>query len=193
MKLVFASMFVASACSSSAPHDEVRPAWVASGPAVWSFEDGAGVPSTSSVDARGRTDEGLNLPRSSASYGPDVDLSTRLHADDGAIDRGGGLVWRALDERNYYVARWNPLEDNLRLYTVRDGARRLLVSIDAALEGDAWHELRATMKGARIVVVLDERFVLSFDDTTFTQGGAIGLWSKADASTTFDVPSVRSK
>ncbi len=193
MRLALAVLAVLSSCAAQRSNVAAQPAWLPSGSGAWSFGTDAKGFATISVDARSGTDDAFNLLLSSAIHGPNVDIITRLHADDGAIDRGGGLVWRAQDERNYYLARWNPLEDNLRLYTVRDGARRLLVSIDAALERDAWHELRATMNGARIVVVLDERFVLSFDDTTFTQGGAIGLWSKADASTTFDVPSVRSK
>src|SRR3989442_13251531 len=31
-------------------------------------------------------------------------------------DRAGGLVWRAKDSNNYYVARANALEDNVTIY-----------------------------------------------------------------------------
>src|SRR5512135_295154 len=47
----------------------------------------------------------------------DVDLSVRMKPIAGETDQGGGLVWRAKDEKNYYLARYNPLEDNFRLYT----------------------------------------------------------------------------
>ena len=53
----------------------------------------------------------------------DVDLSVRLKAVAGEIDRGGGLVWRAKDKNNYYICRYNPLEDNFRVYKVEDGKR----------------------------------------------------------------------
>ncbi len=53
----------------------------------------------------------------------DVDLSVRLSAVAGEIDRGGGLVWRAKDKKNYYICRYNPLEDNFRVYKVVDGKR----------------------------------------------------------------------
>src|SRR4051794_8791878 len=33
----------------------------------------------------------------------DVDLSVRISAFAGLNDRGGGLVWRARDAKNYYV------------------------------------------------------------------------------------------
>src|SRR5262245_27788643 len=42
----------------------------------------------------------------------DVDLSVRVKAAGGLHDRGGGVVWRYRDANNYYVTRWNPLEDN---------------------------------------------------------------------------------
>ena len=48
----------------------------------------------------------------------DVDLSVKLRAVAGEIDRGGGVVWRAKDKKNYYIARYNPLEDNFRVYKV---------------------------------------------------------------------------
>src|SRR5262249_25604424 len=40
----------------------------------------------------------------------DLDLSVRLRAVEGKNDQGGGLVWRAKDAKNYYIARYNPLE-----------------------------------------------------------------------------------
>ena len=39
----------------------------------------------------------------------DVDISVRMKAIAGEYDQGGGLVWRAKDAKNYYVARNNPL------------------------------------------------------------------------------------
>jgi hypothetical protein len=37
----------------------------------------------------------------------DVDLSVKVKAIEGKNDQGGGLVWRAKDARNYYIARFN--------------------------------------------------------------------------------------
>ncbi len=34
----------------------------------------------------------------------DIDLSVKLKAVAGETDRGGGLVWRAKDAKNYYIA-----------------------------------------------------------------------------------------
>src|SRR5687768_3500962 len=50
----------------------------------------------------------------------DVDASVAVRANTGSIDQGGGLIWRAKDADNYYIARYNPLERNFRIYFVKD-------------------------------------------------------------------------
>ena len=115
----------------------------------------------------------------------DLDLSVRLKSFAGELDRGGGLVWRAKDKGNYYIARYNPLEDNFRVYKVQAGKRTQFQS--AKTPGDMkWHTLRVTMFGTRITGYLDGTKFLETDDATFPDSGQIGLWSKADAQTYFD-------
>lgn len=115
----------------------------------------------------------------------DVDLSVRLKAVAGELDQGGGVVWRAIDKDNYYIARYNPLEDNFRVYKVEKGKRTQFAS--AKTPGDKnWHSLRITMVGTRITCYLDGTKYLEADDSTFREAGKIGLWSKADAQSYFD-------
>jgi len=115
----------------------------------------------------------------------DIDLSVRLKAVTGDVDRGGGLIWRAKDKSNYYICRYNPLEDNFRVYKVEKGKRTQFAS--AKVAGDlAWHTLRATMAGAKITCYLDGSKLPEVDDSTFPDAGMIGLWSKADAQSYFD-------
>ncbi len=121
----------------------------------------------------------------------DVDLSVRLRSVAGRIDQGGGLVWRARDAGNYYIARYNPLEDNLRLYTVVDGRRQMIESATVRIDHDAWHTLRITMRGDQTECFLDGTKHLDRQDGTFSDAGQIGLWTKADAQTHFDDLSVR--
>ena len=114
-----------------------------------------------------------------------VDLSVRVKAIAGEVDRGGGLIWRAKDKDNYYICRYNPLEDNYRVYKVENGKRTQFAS--AKVPGDeAWHTLRATMTGSKITCYLDGKQQLEADDTTFASAGMVGLWSKSDAQSYFD-------
>ncbi len=110
-----------------------------------------------------------------------VDLSVRLKAVSGELDRGGGLVWRAKDGQNYYIARYNPLEENFRVYRVAEGRRTQLRSADNVRLDEGWHALRVTMVGPQIRCMLDGRTLLNVEDETFAEAGRIGLWTKADA------------
>src|SRR6185503_2121069 len=58
-------------------------------------------------------------------YG-DVDVSVRFRPVSGKEDASGGILFRARDEKNYYVVRANALEDNFRLYTITEGRRKQL-------------------------------------------------------------------
>jgi len=115
-----------------------------------------------------------------------VGLRVRVRALAGQEDQGGGLVWRWQDPKNYYVMRINPLEDNYRLYRVVDGRRVQLASHDVELDSGRWYSLRLTMRGADMEALLDDRKCLEVQDSTFTQAGKVGLWTKADAVTQFD-------
>ena len=115
----------------------------------------------------------------------DIDLSVKLKAVAGEIDRGGGLVWRAKDVKNYYIARYNPLEDNYRVYKVEDGNRTMFKGEKVAGD-EKWHTLRVTMVGPKITCYFDGKQYLAAEDATFPGAGMIGLWSKADAQSYFD-------
>lgn len=117
----------------------------------------------------------------------DCELSVAFKAVDGKVDQGGGVVWRYADASNYYIARFNPLEKNFRLYKVVDGKRMQLATREG-LEDPAgeWHTLTVRMKGDAIECSLNGKKQLEATDGTFAKPGKIGLWTKADAQTYFD-------
>jgi hypothetical protein len=117
--------------------------------------------------------------------GLNIDLSVRLKAVAGKLDQGGGLIWRAKDKNNYYVARYNPLEDNYRVYKVEHGKRTMFKNADIP-HTPGWHTLRVTMWRNRIECYYDGKKYLECDDATFPEPGMIGLWTKADSQSYFD-------
>jgi 3-keto-disaccharide hydrolase len=122
----------------------------------------------------------------SLSYG-DLELSVAFKANKGILDQGGGLVWRYQDADNYYIARMNPLENNFRLYTVLAGKRTQLVTVeDLKIKSDEWHNLSIKQVGKKITCSLDGKLLIEAENDAITRPGAIGLWTKADAQTSFD-------
>ena len=115
----------------------------------------------------------------------DLDLSVRLRPVAGKEDQGGGLVWRVKDARNYYIARYNPLEENFRVYKVVDGVRTMFQDAKTP-SAEGWRTVRVVMTGDHIECSLDGKKLLDVRDATFPDAGRVGLWSKSDAQTYFD-------
>jgi hypothetical protein len=104
----------------------------------------------------------------------------------GKEDQAGGVVWRARDADNYYVARGNALEDNVSIYHVVAGQRIQFDSASVKVAGGQWHALRVEFHGPDFRVFFDDQEVLSAKDDAFTAAGLVGVWTKADSVTAFD-------
>jgi len=115
----------------------------------------------------------------------DLNLEVSLLPVEGKADMAGGLIWHAVDDRNYYLTRANPLEQNIRIYRVVKGVRQMLNNYDQVIDVRTWHKLRVAMKGCRVQVFFDEKPIFDLCDKTFTEG-RVGLWTKSDAVTYFD-------
>ena len=115
----------------------------------------------------------------------DLDLRVAFLPISGKADMGGGLIWRAADDRNYYLARANPLEQNIRVYRVENGIRHLLENFNQTIDVRQWHTLQVTHQGCHANIFFDGRQILDLCEKTF-QTGMIGLWTKSDAVTYFD-------
>lgn len=118
----------------------------------------------------------------------DLALSVRGKPVSGDIDQAVGLVWRWKDADNYYVARTNVLESNVRLYFVKDGKRSkpLASKEDVDFKPGAWQALKVEHRGESIKVWVDGALCLEAKDGTFSEAGRVGVWIKADSVTRFD-------
>ena len=121
----------------------------------------------------------------------DGEIKVRFKAVKGKEDQGGGVIWRVRDKDNYYIARFNPLEDNFRLYTVHAGVRKMLADAKIALSAGKWHTLRIVQQGNRFAGYLNGKKLVEGTDNLFAKAGGVGLWTKADAVTSFDDFSVK--
>lgn len=117
----------------------------------------------------------------------DGEVSVAAKAVEGKIDEGGGVVWRYKDPNNYYVCRYNPLEENLRVYHVKGGKRtQLATKEDIGTPRGRWFTVSVRHVGDRIECSLDGKKLLEATDATFPEAGKVGVWTKADAVTHFD-------
>lgn len=104
----------------------------------------------------------------------------------GKEDQAGGVVWRAKDSDNYYIARANALEDNVTIYHTVKGQRTEKKRADMKVVSNEWHTLRVDFNGSHFTVIFDGKKAMEWDDHTFTEAGMVGVWTKADSVTLFD-------
>jgi hypothetical protein len=125
----------------------------------------------------------------------DVVLTVRFKTISGAKDQGAGLVWRFRDANNYYVVRANALENNVVLYKVQDGKRISTApkgtpgktyGVKTRVSGNTWNKLGVEIKGNLFTVFFNDQKLFQVEDSTFTEAGKIGLWTKADSVIHFD-------
>lgn len=124
----------------------------------------------------------------------DIDLSVRFRPISGRVDQAAGLVWRYRDQDNYYIVRANALEDNVVVYKVEKGSRTdLPVKGEGRIYGKKtevptkqWSTLRVVANGQLFEVYFNGTKLYDVEDTTFTQPGKVGVWTKADSVTQFD-------
>jgi len=116
----------------------------------------------------------------------EVDATVRFRPVSGKEDASGGIIFRAKDGKNYFVVRANGLEDNFRLYTMKDGSRNQIAGakVDEPKLG-AWHTMRVVAKGDHIQAYLNGKLLIDHKDATYSEG-YVGLWTKADSITEFD-------
>jgi len=113
-------------------------------------------------------------------------VEVRFKPVSGKEDQAGGVVWRAKDSNNYYIARANALEDNVTIYDTLNGRRSERKRTDMKVASNEWHTLRVDFQGSHFTVTLDGKKALEWDDVKIKEAGKVGVWTKADSVTLFD-------
>lgn len=125
----------------------------------------------------------------------DGSVRVKFKAVSGKEDQAAGIVWRFRDTDNYYLARANALENNVVLYKVEKGKRTAITpkgtspgtyGVKHAVPSGIWCELAVDFRGNLFTVMFNGQKLLDVEDSTFTEAGKVGLWTKADSVTYFD-------
>jgi hypothetical protein len=113
-------------------------------------------------------------------------VEVKFKAISGKEDQAGGVVWRAKDANNYYIARANALENNVTIYHTINGRRTEKKRANFKVPSNQWHLLRVEFQASHFVVTFNGQKALEWDDETFKDAGKVGVWTKADSVTAFD-------
>ncbi|HEX7966793.1 MAG TPA: hypothetical protein VF502_01135 [Stellaceae bacterium] len=121
----------------------------------------------------------------------DVEVVVRFKPVAGKVDQAGGIAVRLASPDDYYVARANALEDNVRFYRVVKGSRQQIAGANTKVSSGEWHTLGLRAEGDRFSVSFDGKPLIAATDATFREAGKIALWTKADSVTYFDRIAIR--
>ncbi len=165
------------------------PGWTATktgkGEAKWTIEKDDTAPSKPNVlKQSGEATYPVCLKNNSSLK--DGFVEVKFKPISGKEDQAGGVIWRAKDSDNYYIARANALEDNVCIYHTIKGKRTEKKRTDMKVASGEWHTLRVDVSGSHFTVTLDGKKAIEWDDQTFTEAGMVGVWTKADSVTLFD-------
>jgi len=118
-----------------------------------------------------------------------LELSVRIKTAQDGEGQGGGVVFRAQDDRNYYVIWLSPRESLVRLDKVVNGQPQTLQELQVETEPGTWQSLRLSIRGPILEAFLNKRFLSAREDNwelaTYKKG-KLGLWSRGAGVVHFD-------
>ena len=173
------------------------PGWTAtqtgSGTAKWAIEKDESAPSKPNVLKQSRQATFPVCIKDDTSL-KDGFVEVKFKPVSGKEDQAGGVIWRAKDSNNYYIARANALEGNVVLYKTVNGKRSPLdivgrkggYGVKEPVASGQWHRLRIDFSGNHFTVTFDGKKAIEWDDDTLKNAGKVGVWTKADSVTEFD-------
>src|SRR6266581_1104995 len=164
-----------------------------SGSAKWSVEKDDSAPSKPNVLKQSGTATFPVCIKNDTNL-KDGFVEVKFKPVSGKEDQAGGVIWRAKDSNNYYIARANALEGNVVLYKTVNGKRSPLdvvgrkggYGVKEPVASGQWHTLRVEFVGNRFKLSFDGKHLFDVEATTFTEAGKVGVWTKADSVTLFD-------
>ena len=115
-----------------------------------------------------------------------VRVSVRCKIVAGVVDQACGLVARYRDTDNYYITRANALENNVRLYFVRDGRRELMANWNGPVASNVWHAFQFEIEDDRLKVTWDGLLVIDHHDRVHSEAGRVGVWTKSVSIAYYD-------
>jgi pyruvate, water dikinase len=104
----------------------------------------------------------------------------------GSIDRAGGLVFGLRNVGNYFVLRVNALEDNFNLFEFINNRRFERAKVHKQIDAATWVRIKAEISGQTLKGYLDDELLIEYTAER-PLNGHVGIWTKPDSVTYFDV------
>lgn len=129
------------------------------------------------------------FPYAVAKSVPDFDngeISIRFRLLGGQLDQCAGILFNLKPNGDYLTVRFNGKEDNLVLWTFKNGKRSFVKkgSHDVHLKLGEWHRMKIRVEGTKLTGFLDDEALLEYT-LEAPVSGKVGTWSKTDSVSQF--------
>ncbi len=116
----------------------------------------------------------------------DGEISMRFRLLGGQLDECAGILFNLKENGDYLTVRFNGKEDNLVLWTFRNGKRSFVKKgvRDVPLKIGEWHRMKIRVEGTKLTGFLDDEPLLELT-LDAPVSGKVGLWSKTDSVSQF--------
>jgi hypothetical protein len=115
----------------------------------------------------------------------DFTLEAQFKSAGGRFDCSGGLIFRYVDPKNFYLLSAGCPSDYFALSRMTDGQLVGLKQSVVPTDKDTWYRLKVTAQGGHFMCFDDDKMVFDFDDSKIAKG-KIGVWARDDSQAQFD-------
>ena len=115
----------------------------------------------------------------------DFVFTTRFKLVEGVKEQMAGVVFRYVDEKNFYYVRASGLGKTFNFFKVINGLRSVPIGVSVEIPRNVWHEMTVECQGTRIRALLNGREVLPWLDDKSIAAGSVGFWTKSDSVSYF--------
>ncbi len=115
----------------------------------------------------------------------DFTLEAQFKSAGGRFDCSGGLIFRYVDDKNFYLLSAGCPSDYFALSRITNGQLNTLKQSVVPTDKDTWYRLKVTAQGGHFSCYDDDKMIFDFDDSKIAKG-KIGLWAADDSQAQFD-------
>lgn len=115
----------------------------------------------------------------------DFTLEAQFMSAGGRFDCSGGLIFRYVDEKNFYLLSAGCPSDYFALSRMTNGQMATLKQSVVPTDKGTWYRLKVTAQGGHFMCYDDNKMIFDFDDNKIAKG-KIGVWAADDSQAEFD-------
>ncbi|MGH7781767.1 MAG: family 16 glycoside hydrolase [Candidatus Binataceae bacterium] len=117
-------------------------------------------------------------------YG-DFTLEASFKSAGGRFDCSGGILFRYVDSKNFYVLSAGCPSDYFQLSRMSAGKLEVLKQTVVPTDKDTWYKIKVIAQAGHFMCYDDNKMIYDVDDSKIAKG-RIGLWASDDSQARFD-------